>query len=125
MTLTSTLRPAVVNDSMLLYGSPFMQLVKSRQARLLSEQRSGARTSSFLFGMDDVCNCAPGIYNPSICFPTNSSTCVPAHGAQLAMGEYVIKCRFQSNRTQRYIRLHMSLSALRLGLSLNDILAHA
>ena len=32
--------------------------------------------------MDDVCNCAPGIYNPSICFPTNSSTCVPAHGAQ-------------------------------------------
>ena len=33
--------------------------------------------------------------------------------AFLAMGEYVIKCRFQSNRTQRYIRLHMSLSAFR------------
>ena len=44
--------------------------------------------------------------------------------AEVAMGEYVIKCQYQSNRTQRYIRLHMSLSALILGLSLNDILAH-
>ena len=39
------------------------------------------------------------------------------------MGEYVIKCRFQSNRTQRYIQLQLSLSAFRSGLSLNDILA--
>jgi hypothetical protein len=33
----------------------------------------------------------------------------------VAMGEYVIKCRFQSNRTHRYIRLHniMALSAFR------------
>ena len=44
--------------------------------------------------------------------------------AWVAMGEYVVKRRFQSNRAQRYIRLHMSLSAFRLGLSLNDILAH-
>ena len=29
--------------------------------------------------------------------------------AAVAMGEYVIKCRFQSNRTQRYIRLHVRL----------------
>ena len=47
---------------------------------------------------------------------------VGGHG--LAMGEYVNKCRFQSNRNQRYIRLHLSLSAFRLGLSRDDILAH-
>jgi hypothetical protein len=41
-----------------------------------------------------------------------------------AMGEYVIKYQFRSNRTQRYIRLHMSLSAFRFGMSLNDVLAH-
>ena len=38
--------------------------------------------------------------------------------AALAMGEYVITCRFQSNRARRYVRLHMSLSAFILGLSL-------
>jgi hypothetical protein len=43
--------------------------------------------------------------------------------AEPAIGEYVIKCRFQSNCAQRCIRSHMSLRVFRLGLSLNDILA--
>ena len=44
-------------------------------------------------------------------------------GARIAPGEYVIKCRFQSKRAQRYIRLQLLPSAFSLKLVLNNILA--
>ena len=43
--------------------------------------------------------------------------------AGAAIGEHVIKRQPYSNRAQRYIRLHMPLSAFTVGLSLNDITA--
>ena len=44
-------------------------------------------------------------------------------GIELAAGESVIKCRFQSKRVQRYIRLHRFLSMFRFRSALNDRLA--
>ena len=41
----------------------------------------------------------------------------------LARGEYVIKCRFQSKRAQKYIRLQLFPSPFSLKLTLNNILA--
>ena len=41
----------------------------------------------------------------------------------LAEGEYVIQCRFQSKRAQRYIRLQLFTYTLRLKSAFNDILA--
>ena len=41
---------------------------------------------------------------------------------RLAEGEYVIKCRFQSKRAERYIRLQLFTRTFRLKSAFNDIL---
>jgi hypothetical protein len=56
---------------------------------------------------------APSGAGPQTCAPVEADAPTnlsgwPKPGALVAMGEYVINCRFQSNRARRYIRLHMS-----------------
>ena len=57
--------------------------------------------------------------------------CVGAHAvglrepaAELAEGEYVIKCRYLSKHAQHQLWSYVSLSGFRLKSSLNDIFAH-
>ena len=47
------------------------------------------------------------------------------HAVLFALGVKVITCRFQSKRAQRYIRLQLFYSTLKLVSALNDFNVHA